>query len=640
MGFKEGGSRRSELFAKYKVQDARALRPAPTQTNLNSQAERGRLLMLLILLLAAITRFHEIEGRSLWEDEGWTLLLSDGSVSDIVETMAHDQHPPLYFVLFHQWHKLTGNTEFAIRTFSAFLGILSVAAIYQLGHVLFDARVGLLAATLLAVWDFSIDVSQDARQYGLLTLFVILSCVYYCRYLKSPTRTNGIGWFLCSVFALYTQYVAGVVLAVQFLHLLIFVRPFSRVLDGIFRFSAIGLAFLPWLIVFIRQNQVRWDYPLFYQSGLPNNKATFILMRDALISKQFGLVVGLILLGLIFVEYVPHPKLHFRPTSSTLFLAAWTVLYIGLFIYLNEQREILRLRIFIIVLPPLLLLVAHGLSNLQIVPQVFLVGVLLGVNLTTIDSRQNNPPWREVTRNVTTFHQEGELILMDIWVGDFSARYYVERQMGENTEWVSLRELRDEKREFFLPELKLLLENQDAFWLMRWNDDAMEYDSLLAEMGFQLTASPYVEHVGNKLYSHRYDRLTEERLAIFGETIALIKARVHGEIEAGNTISVNLWWTAKETPPVDYSISLFLMDEHGQIVTQKDTPPISPTSTWQTSIIYYDQHELEIPKNIPPNKYILGVRVYWYVEPDKPLSVESDITGVAKETFAQIDTTR
>ncbi len=588
--------------------------------------------LLVILLLATATRFHALDTRSLWEDEGWTLLLSRGSIGQIVETMAYDQHPPLYFVLFGLWHDVTGNTEFAIRAFSVFAGILSTAAMYQLGKTLFNVRAGLFATALFAVWDFAIDIAQDARQYGLLTLFVLLSCIFYFRYLKSPTRAHGVYWFIFSILALYTQYVAGVVLAIQALHWLLIFR--QRILDGMIRFGLIGLAFSIWGIVFIHQNQVRWDDPIFYQSGLPNNQETFILIRDALITQQFGLIIGLFLLGSVFITYLPYFKMKVRPSSSIIFLMLWTILYIGLFVYLNESREILRIRIFAIVLPPILLLVAHGLANLQPVPQFFLILVLLGVNLTTIDSRQNNPPWREVTRNITNLHQADELVLMDIWVGDFPARYYIDRQM--DTEWVSLRELRDEKRDFFLPELKALLENRTAFWLMRWNDDPAEYDGLLAEMGFQRTASPYVEHVGNKLYSHRYDRLTDETLATFGESLTLIKSNVEGEIQAGNTLKITLWWAAIQPPPVDYSISVFLMDENGTIIALKDKPPLTPTSAWLPDVIHFDQHELPLPENLPDGELTLGVRVYWYVEPENPLAVKSDRVGVANETFAVI----
>jgi hypothetical protein len=583
-------------------------------------------LLLLILLVGAAVRFHSVGERSLWEDEGWTLLLSAGpNAADIVQAMAYDQHPPLYFVLIRPWITLTGDSELALRSFSVLLGLLSIAAMFRLGHYAFSTRVGLLGASLLAVWDFAIDVAQDARQYGLLLFLVILSCAYFFRYQRHPTCWNGLGWWAASVLALYTQYTAGVVLGIQLIYIVVFGG--KRRVDLLIRLGLICLAFAPWLPVFIRQNDVRWDDPIYYQSGLPNNSATFHLMRDALVSQQFGLVIGLGILGLAVVTHRPRARVRL-PSPKTVFMALWVALYLGLFIYLNEQREILRLRIFILAVPPILLLVAQGLSNLQGFPQAFLLAVLLAVNLTSIDTRQNNPPWREVTQNVTDFHQAGERILMDNWVGDFSTRYYVEQQMGEDTPWLSLRELARSKGDFFLPELAAYLEGEDSFWLIRWNDDPEDYDGLLADLGFQRTASPYVEHEGNKLYSHRYDRLSETRLATFGGTIDLLKASVRGGLVPGAEITVQLWWTAREAPPLDYSVSVFLLDESGQQVgSNQDSPPLdglSPTSAWPVGKIQFDAHDFTLPANLPSGRYRIAVRLYWYVEPDAPLEVTSE----------------
>ncbi len=51
-----------------------------------------------ILLLGWALRTHDLEVRSLWEDEGWTMLLSAGpGLDDVVRTLADDQHPPLLF---------------------------------------------------------------------------------------------------------------------------------------------------------------------------------------------------------------------------------------------------------------------------------------------------------------------------------------------------------------------------------------------------------------------------------------------------------------------------------------------------------------------------------------------------------------
>ena len=597
---------------------------------------RYRLFVLfLILLLASATRFYQVDTRSLWEDEGWTLLLSEGSAAEIVQTMAFDQHPPLYFLMIGYWRDLTGDTELALRSLSVLMSILSVAAIYQCGKTLFNAEVGIIAALLLAIWDFSIDVAQDARQYTLLTLLIILMVTFYFRYLRNPTRWNGMAWLLFSIAALYTQYMAGVVLAVMGIHALLF-TPRPRLPDLIARFAAIGIVFLPWAVVFFRQNEVRWDNAIYYQSGLPNNEATFILIRDALVSQQFALISGLFALGLLFIHYQPR-RVSLRPLNATLFLLVWTVGFISLIVYLNESQEILRLRIFIVVMPAILLLVAHGLANLQTIPQTFLLAILVIVNLVTIDTRQNNPPWREVVQQVTAFHQPGEPVLMDIWVGDFSTRYYVEQQM--DAPWLSLRELSDSARENFLPQLVHYVQDLDAFWLLRWNDDPKDYDVLLTGIGFQRTAAPYIEHEGNKLYAYRYDRLTEERLASFGDAIDLLKAGVNGEVQPGGEITVTLWWTASQPPPVDYSISVRLMDENGNLIANQDNAPLqgkAPTSTWQMGIIQYDQHQLTLPENLAPGTYQVGISVYWYMEANAPLAVQSDQADVAQEGYAHV----
>ena len=75
------------------------------------------------------------------------------------------------------------------------------------------------------------------------------------------------------------------------------------------------------------------------------------------------------------------------------------------------------------------------------------------VGLTTVDARRHYPDWRAVTQNVTANHLAGEPVLMDVWVGDFPVRYYIDRQMGNGTPRVSLREWRDEYKTQFLPHL-------------------------------------------------------------------------------------------------------------------------------------------------------------------------------------------
>jgi hypothetical protein len=217
---------------------------------------------------------------------------------------------------------------------------------------------------------------------------------------------------------------------------------------------------------------------------------------------------------------------------------------------------------------------------------------------------------------------------MDIWVGDFAVRYYIERQMGSDTEWLSIRETIAEQSDLTLPFLLGYIQDRDAFWLIYWGDEPSDagYEAVFEQAGFQRTASPYVDHVGNKLYSYRYDRISEDVLTTYsdetGDVFALHKAAVNGDVQPGETITVTLWWTAEMTPPADYSVSVFLLDDNGTSRAQHDGPPLdglAQTSTWKVGKLQYDQHKIALPSNLPSGDYQLGVKVYYYQAPNNPL---------------------
>jgi uncharacterized membrane protein len=619
------------------------------------------LILLLILLLGWALRLHAIAARSLWADEGWTMLLSQGpGLGTITRTMAHDQHPPLFFVLFRLWRNATGDTELATRYFSVLIGMLAVAGTYQLGRELFNPVVGVLAMLILALSDLHIDLSQEVRHYSLLATLIIWSSLFYVRWWHRPTRANRVGYVLTSIALLYTHYLGGYVLIAQLIHMLIMVRPRRRLLDGLFLFGAICLGFLPWLPVVIDQNRVRWTNPLYYQNSLPNSLATYHAVRTALFGHYYVLMALLALLGLFSLSKNallnseisfshgekglpnrenPPFKIRFMrrinsfstilpPVSPwpTLYLLIWIVFMVALTVIINERHQFLTVRNFILIVPPLAVLIGRGLSNLPYTTRWFVTGMVLVIGLTTVDARRDYPNWRAVVGNVTAYHLDHEPILMDVWVGDFPARYYIDRQMGKDTPRVSLREWRDQYQSRFLPTLKAYLDQIDAFWLIYWGDAPMdEYGGLIADAGFQRTATLFVDHHGTRLYSYRYDKLTDTTLATFGDLFALRKFAAPASAAPGATLTVTLWWTAEQPPPLDYSVSVFLLDDAGTLVAQHDAPPLegaSPTSTWQPGDLKYDIHPVVLPASLPAGTYRIAVKVYWYGD-NQPLPVRT-----------------
>lgn len=587
-------------------------------------------LLVVILMLGWTLRTHDVEDRSLWADEGWTMLLSEGpGLDDVTHTLAADQHPPLFFMLFRLWRSVAGDTEFAARYLSVLIGMAAVAGVVQLGRSLFSAEVGALAALLLALSDLHIDLSQEVRHYSLLATFIVFSSLFCVRWFRRPSRANRIGYVLASIALLYTHYLGGYVLLAQLIHMLAAVRPRRRLWEALSLFGAVCLGFLPWLPVVIDQNSVRWDNPLYYQNALPNSLETYRAVRTAVFGHYFVIMAGLLALGLVYLEYQrglgeTRARVRLRPVWPVLFLVIWIGVMVGLTVVINERRQFLTVRNFIVVVPPVAVLAAHGLGNLERTSRVFMASLVVVIGLTTVDARRKYPDWRAVTRNITVNHLDDEPILMDVWVGDFPVRYYIDRQLGEATPRVSLREWRDDYKTQFLPHLLGYLQRIDAFWLVYWGDQPMdEYGGLISEAGFQRTAALSVNHLGTALYTYRYDKLTGDAAALFGDLFALQKYAVPDSAQPGDTFTVALWWAASRVPPLDYSVSVFVLDEAGTLVAQHDGPPLggrSPTSNWLPGDLKFDTHTLQLPSTLVAGHYRLGVKVYWYGD-QQPLPV-------------------
>ncbi len=86
-----------------------------------------QIVFLIILLLAAGLRFAKLDTQSFWNDEGNTARLVERPINLILSGAAGDVHPPGYYLLLRGWRVLTGETEFALRSYSALCGVITVA---------------------------------------------------------------------------------------------------------------------------------------------------------------------------------------------------------------------------------------------------------------------------------------------------------------------------------------------------------------------------------------------------------------------------------------------------------------------------------------------------------------------------------
>jgi len=211
---------------------------------------------IVILLLATFLRFHNLDAQSLWNDEGNSARLSERSIQLILEGTASDIHPPLYYLLLRGWRELVGDSEFGLRSLSAFAGLMVVAGTLALGKATFQRRGAeaqrdkrfvwtavLLAAFITAVSPPLIYYSQEARMYASLALEATLSTLFLLWWWeeirqKAEVRNQkrvvlfAVGYVVFATAGLYTQYAFPAMIVAQNVMLLILMIQESRLKKG------------------------------------------------------------------------------------------------------------------------------------------------------------------------------------------------------------------------------------------------------------------------------------------------------------------------------------------------------------------------------------------------------------------------
>ena len=260
--------------------------------------DRARVALLAVVIaIGVMFRFYGVADKIVWHDEVATRILAAGytpsdregpffsgqivsvgtvleyqhnnpnrSVMDAVRDLAaHDpQHPPLYYVLARWWVKAwassVGDGIGTLRGLSVLFSLACLPATYWLGWELSRSRrVAWTAVALAAVSPLFILYAQEAREYALWCLFIVLSnaslvrAIGLTRDLATPPRRLAIAWgayALLTVLGLYTSFSTSSMILAQIAYIVVRERGritrISAMCAGALTVSA--ALFLPWAI--------------------------------------------------------------------------------------------------------------------------------------------------------------------------------------------------------------------------------------------------------------------------------------------------------------------------------------------------------------------------------------------------------
>jgi hypothetical protein len=221
------------------------------------RSPRPLTLLAAIVAAGAALRFATLTVQSFWLDEAIAIHSARLDLGGMIDSIARTEgNPPLYFGLLDGWMRLFGDSEAGARSLSALIGTATIPLAYVIGRRLATARVGLVAAALVAFNPLLVWFSQEARPYALLVLLSGLSLLFFVEALERPARRPLIGWAVASGLALATHYFAGLVILPEAAWLLWRVRPRRPAVLAVAGFAIVPLALLP---LVAKQGQVQ-DY--------------------------------------------------------------------------------------------------------------------------------------------------------------------------------------------------------------------------------------------------------------------------------------------------------------------------------------------------------------------------------------------
>ena len=207
------------------------------------------ILLAGVVLLGLALRLYRIGSQSVWHDEVFALTVSRLPWTQTNAALVKDLvHPPLHYYLLHGWLEAVGFGPLQGRLLSALFGTLAVVMMYALARYLFDRRVALLSALLLACSQLGVMYSQEARPYAQFLLF-FLCCVYlFLRALREKRLSLWIAFLCLASLVIYTHYFGFFVLGSLLLFGIVYRKRYSLppawLWGGIF---GLALAYLPWL---------------------------------------------------------------------------------------------------------------------------------------------------------------------------------------------------------------------------------------------------------------------------------------------------------------------------------------------------------------------------------------------------------
>lgn len=611
-------------------------------------------LALAIVALAFFLQCFLLAGPGLWHDEGISVYIASKSLREILRETGKTDHPPLYFILLHFWIGLAGKSEFSLRFFSVFWGVISVALLYPLGVRIFRAENARIAMLLLAFSPFFIRYAQEVRGYTLWVTLLLLSCYLLGRGWRENALRFWIAYAISTLGALYTHFLS--ILALASLLGYIIIRRILRADGRLFpwprralglSFLSIALGFSPWVPHFLSQIEFNATY---WRGTLNLSKA----LREWLYAFAVGetlsgpwadfgttLFLAFMLLGLTtaFLRYRTQ-----KPLFFSLFYPAFIILtFASLLFLLTLNHPKYHPRYLLPTLPLAIILLSGGMAKVPRLSPLFVLA-LLWTDFLSLKGYYFNPAlsrddFRTVVEYINQNAQPGDGVILV--GGHFFPVFEYYNRMALPVYPFPPGLLPEVDKPIISWKASMLL-NEVAFrhprvWLVLWQEELADPRHIIVDLLTVYSRRLPVHLSGprrpalllfsleNKPHFPPTPPITHPLKVNFGDNLELLGydlggsgwVRYHHDkrssFRQGETIYLTLYWRAKGPVSRDYSAFTHLLDSEGKFCSGMDKllgEGFYPTSRWIPGEIYWQDYPLPIPPELPEGRYLVEIGLY------------------------------
>lgn len=576
---------------------------------MNKNKTKKFIFLLILVGVAFALRVHLLGHQELRGDEGFSWNYVQDPFTEIVPRILRegDPQPPIHYWLLWGWVRLAGDTEFAMRTLSAFLSLSLVPLSYKFTQAITrQGRASLIMALIMAIHPQQIWLAQDVRNmYQLALNELLLASIILPKLIRNSDWRVWLLYVGCGVSAMYSHYYALFFLIAHGGWVMPYAKRYTKgaglwIGAGV----VIGLSFTPWVVAIL---------PVYAQGQLADPARMSV--TQYLVSGWGDLVAG-----------VPYPE-------SLKYGAIILFAVLGVFYFIASSTQKLYLGLGMAVITVSIYLVTLQRSTFNSFYLVFAAPLAYMVIAGALE--------KILTRH--SFAGVCLLILMMLfWGWGLQNHYYVadyskSRGMRELVAYLRkaatpndlyLANFPDPTQVYYLRNLKLpyrMLPERATF-------ETAEMDSAVQN----LLRAGRIWHVPvaakqwdkNLYVAQKLDELGLTREDIWFNKMHLLLVEpvgnatplptkfsaginLHGFALSGTRLT--LVWEALETIPKNYTVFVHVLAADGSSLLGYDQPPRNGarhTTTWQVGETIIDPRVIPIPAEMPPGEYSLEIGLY------------------------------